>query len=148
VAKKRHANHVAAGNLSPRLYDDPHTEESIGIFGELEFAKKYNLYPDLENRIWGDVTDFLIGKKPWKLDVKVARNPHKLLIKDWEVGKSDVYVLGHFIQQGDEHPSVKWLGFEFATVLKRLPKVKGKFGFNKMVLSKDLKPMSRLEGVL
>lgn len=144
IAKVRQDMHVNVGNSTKRFYKDQYIEEQIGIFGELEFGKKYNFYVDLENKAKGDDTDFLtpIGT----IDVKTARKPYNLLVKEWEIGKSDNYVLAKF---NEDSLSVEFLGWERDSTMSTMPKKD--FGYriiNYYEPADNLRSMIELEELL
>jgi len=144
IARKWHELHVAAKNSTPRFFSDNLIEDQIGIFGQLEFGKKYNMYVDLEGRVRGDRTDFptVLGL----LDVKTARSPKNLLIKERDIGKSDLYVLGGFVMGP---PRVYFLGWEYDFVMKEMPR--RAFGYE--IISyyrprQELRPMEEFEKLI
>lgn len=105
-----------------RYYKDENVEDSIGIAGEIKFAERYNLKPDLKIRPNGDGhIDFEIVVNeitPITIDVKTAQKAYNLLVKKWEIEKcSDILVLAQF------HPdkSVGFLGWTTKKKMKTMP---------------------------
>jgi len=106
---------------TPRLYDDPNTEDIIGVAGELAFAKIYGLEVDREIRPEGDgCVDFWVdinGNKV-SIDVKVARKPMNLFIKEWLIhDMADIVVLGRYVSEKD----IEFIGWETKGIMKLMP---------------------------
>ena len=106
---------------TPRLYDDPNTEDIMGVAGELAFAKLYGLEVDREVRPEGDGhVDFWLkmNDRMVSVDVKVARKPVNLLIKKWEIDDmADIAVLGHYKDEED----IEFLGWETKGIMRLMP---------------------------
>ena len=121
LGKARQAAHP---NGTPRLYDDPNTEDIMGVAGELAFAKRYNLEIDREIRPEGDGhVDFwvIVGDRKVSVDVKANRNPYNLLIKSWEIDvMSDIAVLAKY-KEGESSPSIEFLGWETREIMRMMP---------------------------
>ena len=116
LAEKRNYCH---SDSDPRYYKDKNLEHIIGLSGELCFAKRYNLKPDLEIRPNGDnhidfkvkINDEIVSS----IDVKTAQKAYNLLIKKWEINKcSDILVLAEF----KEENNVNFLGWTTKKIMK------------------------------
>ena len=144
--RKRQNAHLESN--SKRYYKDKNTEHIIGISGEIAFAKKYNLQPDLEIRPNGDNhIDFKIkvnDKKIITIDVKTAQKAYNLLIKKWEINKcSDLLVLAKFHSEDN----IEFLGWSTKSIMKKQPiKIFSSLGIENYYLPKDkLEKMSVLD---
>jgi hypothetical protein len=109
-------------NGTPRYYENENKEDIIGIAGEIAFAERYGLKPDLEIRPLGDGhVDFEIesnGKKILTIDVKTARKPYNLLIKKLEMERAaDIFVLAKYSEEG----KVDFLGWTTKEIMKGQP---------------------------
>ena len=138
VAKKwqrLHRNHS-----TERFFKDKNIESAIGIYGEIRFGSMYGLAPNLREKIQGDDYDFLVHGK--KVDVKTARKPLNLLVKEFEIGKCDIYVNSRF---DEAKKAVTFLGWETSQVMKEQPQ--RDFGYGIVNYYKKtglLKPMEDL----
>lgn len=134
-------------NGTPRYYSDPNAEDIIGIAGELEFAKQYQLNADTEIRPDGDGhVDFKIQykNKIITFDVKTAIKAYNLLIKEWEIDVcADVLVLA---QYNPLDKQVSFIGWTTNKIMKEQPtKVFSSLGINNYYLHKSkLFPMERI----
>lgn len=142
IAKERQSTHLKAGNRSDRFFEDPLEEESIGAAGELAFGRLFNVRVDRNSRPKGDGgIDFEI---PWylKVDVKTARVPKYLFVKDTDIDKPiDIYVLAHYKPDGE----IEFLGWATRSQMKKQPTQQTKYGFTNHYLRADqLRPMQEL----
>lgn len=87
-------------NGTPRYYEDPNTEDIIGVAGEQCFAKRYGLEIDDKIRPEGDGhVDFEIewDNKRITFDIKTANKAYNLLVKSWEIEvAADVLILAEY----------------------------------------------------
>lgn len=103
-----HANHASNRPLSEGY-------ELVGLVGEAEFARVFNLPMDLNRRPGGDRGIDFVVPLGFTTDVKTFRKPIHLLV---EYGKvvADIYVLAGY---SDELRKAHLLGWEYgANVLK------------------------------
>lgn len=110
LAAERNGTHV--NNASTRPLSKGY--ESVGISGEIAFAKFSGLMFNISDKPQGDNgIDFVIPLF-FTVDVKAARNPKELL---HEVGKfiADIYVLAEY---SEETGRSELLGWEFGRILK------------------------------
>tara|TARA_R110000765_G_scaffold331200_4_gene422015 strand:+ start:387 stop:902 length:516 start_codon:yes stop_codon:yes gene_type:complete len=138
---------------TPRYYDNPNVEDTIGIAGELKFAERYGLKIDDSIRPDGDGhVDFMVGvtikDKDYtiSIDVKTAQKAYNLLIKDFEIAVcSDILVLAMY-KEGE----VTLLGWETRPVMAKQPtKVFSSLGINNYYLSKSkLRTMEALDEIM
>lgn len=120
LGKQRQAAHPHG---TKRYYKDENVEDIIGITGEIEFGKRYNLKPDLEIKPNGDGhVDFKVkfnNKTTVTIDVKTAQKAYNLLVKEWEIDKcSDILVLCKYNGEND----VEFLGWTTKKIMKKQPK--------------------------
>tara|TARA_R100000008_G_scaffold38323_1_gene21873 strand:+ start:242 stop:724 length:483 start_codon:yes stop_codon:yes gene_type:complete len=152
LGKKRQDAHP---NGTPRYYDDPNVEDTIGVAGEIAFAKKYNLKIDDSIRPEGDGgVDFIVSIKckdgiwrKYSIDIKVAQKAYNLFVKEHEIERcANILVLGHY--KADK--TIEFLGWETRSVMKTMPKkVFSSLGIvNYYKHRDDLRPMSKLDEIL
>lgn len=142
LGKKRQAAHP---NGTRRFFDDPNIEDTIGVAGEAAFAQKYSLSLDESIRPDGDGhVDFVtpIGT----IDVKTARKPFNLLIKEWEIERSaDIIVLAKFNSVQD----IVFLGWATRQEMATMPIKDFGYGIrNYYRHASSLRPMSELDTML
>ena len=136
-------------NGTKRYYDDPNLEDTIGIAGEIEFAKRYGfkvddrILPDGDGHI-----DFTVSKngKTATIDVKTAQKAYNLLVKEWEIKDcADILVLAEY-----KDGVVNFLGWETKDVMKDMPvKVFSSLNIkNYYRHHSQLRSMSRLDELL
>jgi len=104
------------GHSTPRFYDDKNTEDVIGIKGELAFAEFSGLQPDLDIKPEGDNGvdfNFKVGSRCLTIDVKTARKPYNLLLKESEAKRcADIIVLA-----GIKENTVWFIGWEHKSLM-------------------------------
>ena len=146
LGKKRQEAHPQG---TPRYYDDPNKEDTIGVAGETAFAKRYGL--DVDERILpeGDEhIDFIvkINNLDITIDVKTAQKAYNLLIKEWEIKEcADILVLAKY-----NDGTIKFLGWETKEVMCLMPtKVFSSLGINNFYRHQSkLRPMEQLDEIL
>lgn len=125
LGEARQGAHVKNG--SPRFFDDPNEEDTIGVVAELAFAQRFGLEVDRNLYENGDgQSDFkvVISNRLLTIDVKGARKPYNLLIKEKDINVcADIVVLARI--EGSNNVSL--LGWEHKSIMKLMP-VKD-FGF-------------------
>jgi hypothetical protein len=118
IGKARQAAHPRG---TPRLYDDPNTEDIMGVAGELAFGERYGLEIDREIRPEGDGhVDFwaVVNGLKVSIDVKANRNAHNLLIKQWEIDvMADIAVLAKYNGEND----IEFLGWDTKGIMRLMP---------------------------
>jgi hypothetical protein len=128
-----HKNHSSSRPLSENY-------ETVGLLGEVEFAKKTGYMVDLERKLSGDEgVDFFVSVR-MTVDVKTARKPSNLI---HEAGKpfADIYVLAGYSEDG----TVELIGWEFGSVLKKAPTKDFGYGIiNHYIPAKDLRSIDKL----
>lgn len=136
---------------TPRYYDDPNSEDILGMKGELAFESRYGLKADRSIRPDGDGhVDFIttVDGKRLTIDVKTARKPYHLLIKDHEINCcADINVLAGVNPETEE---IQFLGWASKDQMKECPR---KFFSSLRILNyykkvSDLNPMSELDLIL
>lgn len=136
-------------NGTPRYYDDPNIEDTIGVRGEAAFAKRYNLNVDKRILPEGDDhIDFIVEVNNQKvsIDLKTAQKAYNLLIKEWEIDKcADILVLAEYT-----NGEINFLGWETKEIMKLMPKkVFSRLNIKNHYRHKnDLRPMSQLDRLL
>jgi len=148
------ARQSAHPNGTPRYYSDPNVEDIIGVAGEQAFANRYGIKIDESIRPDGDNhIDFKLqyvdgfDVKQLTIDVKTAKKPFNLLIKDWEIDKcADILILAKY----NDDKSVELLGWEYKSIMKKQPtKVFSSLGINNYYKSREqLRPMSELDKIM
>jgi hypothetical protein len=135
---------------TPRYYSDENLEDIIGLAGEVAFAKRYGLKPDLTIRPEGDKNiDFKIeidGTRIATIDVKTAQKAFNLLVKEWEIQKcSDVLVLCEYFK----NESIMFVGWATRKMMQGQPiKIFSSLNIPNHYLHRSkLKPMSELDAV-
>jgi hypothetical protein len=135
---------------TPRYYKDPNAEDTIGVAGEIAFAKEYGLKIDDSIRPDGDGhVDFKlnINDQEITIDVKTANKAYNLLIKEWEI---DVCANILVLAQYESNTNIRFLGWETKDIMKLMPKKI--FSSLKIVNyyrhKSELRPMSQLDGIL
>lgn len=134
---------------TPRYYNDPNREDTIGVAGEAAFAKRYNLEVDKRILPKGDKhVDFIVDINGLKLtvDVKTAQKAYNLLVKQWEMSKcADILVLAEY-RKG----KIKFLGWETKEIMRLMPvAVFSSLQIKNYYRHKDdLRPMSQLDDLL
>ena len=147
IGKQRQDAHPKG---TPRYYNNPNAEDTIGVTGEIAFARKYGLEIDDSIRPEGDGhVDFEVNVNQNKvtIDVKTARKAYNLLIKEWEIENcADVLVLAEYKPNG----KIKFIGWETKDIMKIMPKkIFSSLGIVNYHRSKDeLRPMSQLDSLL
>ena len=112
-----------------RYYKDPNKEDTIGVAGEIAFAKRYGLSIDERILPEGDGhIDFCIDFNGEKItfDIKTAIKAYNLLIKEWEIDKcADVLVLAQYSPETTEDENegdVVFLGWASRKTMASQPK--------------------------
>ena len=149
MGKLRQQVHTDANNSSQRFFTDKNEEDIIGISVELAFEKRYGLLMDRSLKPYGD--DHVDFRFKWRghdvtLDVKGARKPYNLLIKEWEIEKAaKITVLAGF-----NDFKVWFIGWEFRDIMATMPiKVFHWGGIrNYYRHASELRPMEKLEQML
>lgn len=135
-------------NGTKRYYKDENTEDIIGIAGEIAFANRYGLSPDLEIRPNGDnhidfkieINDSIVKT----IDVKTAQKAYNLLVKQWEMDKaSDILVLAEYKNEN----CINFLGWTTKKIMKQQPiKIFSSLGIKNYFLHKNkLNKMEELD---
>ena len=145
LGEKRQAAHPQG---TPRYYDDPNKEDTIGVAGETTFARRYGL--EVDERILPDGDghiDFIvkINNLDISIDVKTAQRAYNLLIKEWEIKEcADILVLAEY-----DDGVVKLLGWETKEVMRLMPtKVFSSLGINNFYRHNSrLRPMMHLDEI-
>jgi len=104
-----HLNHGSRRPLSEGF-------EEVGLFGEAEFARAYNLPLDLRAITTGDKGvdfDTIAGT----VDVKTARKAFYLIVEEGKV-IADIYVLASF---NNESKTAHLIGWEYGGEMKKCP---------------------------
>lgn len=144
MGRKRQQSHGKQG--THRLYKDPNAENIVGVAGEIAFAEQFGFTideDDLWQRPWGDGGyDFELANGT-TIDVKCARKPVFLLVKETDIQQvADVLVLGKFI----DVDTIKWVGWTFGDMMKHA--VMKDFGYrirSYALPAEDLTSMDRLK---
>lgn len=141
IGERRQAAHP---NGTRRFFEDPNTEDRIGAAGELAFGKLVGVDVDARTLPSGDGgVDFVVS---WyvTIDVKTARVPAYLLVKEADIDRPvDIYVLARYID--DE--TVEFLGWQTRSVMKRQPVRDFGYGIRSHYMAQEhLRPMSELIG--
>lgn len=85
--------------------------ELVGLRGEEAWIRDFGGELDTELRRGGDRGhDFKIGKQT--VDVKTARNAHRLLVKAGKKKYADIFVLARYDDDADEAELVGWIEAE------------------------------------
>lgn len=131
-------------NTTPRFFDDPTEENTIGVYGEIEFAKEFGLDYDKTARPKGDRgVDF--PTKIGTINVKTARKPIFLFVKKFEP-KADIYVLAAIDWVTKK---VTFLGWEWDSVMRAMPTKDFGYGIvNHYKRAALLKSMNELRAML
>ena len=126
-------------NGTKRYYKDENTEDIIGIAGEIAFANRYGLSPDLEIRPNGDnhidfkikINDYIVKT----IDVKTAQKAYNLLVKQWEIDNaSDILVLAEYKNEN----FINFLGWTTKKIMKQQPiKIFSSLGIKNYFLHKN-----------
>ena len=132
-----HKSHASSRPLSKNY-------ELIGLLGEFEFARVFNMPVDLTMRSDGDKgVDFVT---PYgTIDVKTANKAYNLIV---EVGKvnADIYVLAQFNQ---DDLTVKLLGWEYGYRIENCPSKDFGYGvINHYMSAQELMSISLLKTIL
>lgn len=136
-------------NGTPRYYDNPNLEDTIGVRGEAAFAERYNLNVDKRILPQGDDhIDFIveINNQKVSIDIKTAQKAYNLLIKEWEIGKcADILVLCEY-----RNGKIIFLGWETREIMKLMPKkVFSRLNIKNYYRHRnDLRPMLQLDKLL
>ncbi len=136
-------------NGTPRYYNDPNKEDTIGVAGESAFAKRYGL--EIDKRILpegDDHIDFIIKINNFNttIDVKTAQKAYNLLIKEWEINKcADILVLAEY-----NDGAIKFLGWETKEIMRLMPtKVFSSLNIKNFYRHRSqLRPMNQLDRIL
>jgi hypothetical protein len=140
---------VHTHNSTPRFYkNDPALEDTLGVMAEIAFAKWSNLNPDLSEKIHGDGCkdfEFQIKNRVLTIDIKAARKPFNLLLKEQDAKRSaDILVLC-----GIDENAVKFMGWEHKSIMLIMPKKDFGYGYiNYYRHSSQLRPMGQLKNLL
>jgi hypothetical protein len=111
-AAARARTELHRGKAKQRILSPKH--DLVGLAGEREFARVFDLQVDLSARPGGDTgIDFMVGR--WGIDVKTARKPYYLLR---EVGKwfPDILVLASY---DDKTGEARLIGWEWDCEMRR-----------------------------
>jgi hypothetical protein len=118
---------LAHKNGTKRYYEDENVEDIIGICGEIAFAERYQLEVDKSIRPYGDnhidfkmiFTKGIFKGKEFTIDIKTAKKPYNLLIKEWEIDKcATLLILSKFISKNE----IDLLGWDFRKNMAKQPK--------------------------
>ena len=135
--EKIHENHASSRPLS----DD---YEYVGLKGEEQFAKEFDLELDRELRPGGDKgIDFItiVGR----IDVKTARKPYNLIVEEDKV-KADIYVLAIYRDYDDD---AVLLGWAFKDEVLNAPVKDFGYGImNHYISRKELHPIEALKVIV
>ena len=146
LGKKRQEAHPQG---TPRYYNDPNKEDTIGVAGETAFAKRYGLKVDERILPEGDDhIDFIVKINNFdiSIDVKTAQKAYNLLIKEWEIKEcADILVLAEY-----NDGIIKFLGWETKEVMRLMPtKVFSSLGINNFYRHQSkLRLMEHLDEIL
>ena len=135
--ERLHKNHASSRPLSKDY-------EYIGLKGEEEFGKEFNLELDNKLRPEGDGgRDF--PSNLGIIDVKTARKAYNLIVEKGKV-VSDVYVLAMYIDQED---SAKLLGWATSKEVLKAPAKDFGYGIiNHYIPKNDLHSIEDLKKIL
>jgi hypothetical protein len=141
-------------NGTPRYYTDKNTEDIIGAAGEISLGHRYSFKIDDAIKPQGDGhVDFRViinykGKtREVTIDVKTARKPYNLLVKEWELPHcADILVLAKYNDDG----TVDFLGWAGKKDMAKCPvKVFSSLGIrNYYKPCSELRKMSELDEIL
>ena len=137
IAKDReevHKHHASSRPLSKNY-------EYIGLVGESQFAKEFDMGLDEELRPQGDGgKDF--SSTMGSIDVKTARKAYNLIVEQGKVD-SDVYVLAQYF---DEDETANLLGWACKDEVLKAPKKDFGYGvINHYIPKRNLKSMDLLK---
>ena len=130
-----HAEHASSRPLSDGY-------ELVGLKGEAEFQRVFNVPMDLNPRSGGDAgVDFVVPLRT-TVDVKCARKAFNLIQEQGKVGGADIYVLA---QYHDETQHAELLGWAWKAELLRAPvRDFGKGIVNHFIERQDLRSIASL----
>ena len=141
IAKTRANGHE--GN--DRFFADPHAEELIGVKAEYAFETLTGLPMDRTQRPGGDDGcdhGFVMNGRLWRIDVKAARNPHYLLLKQKDAQRDGAEILVLAKVDGD---LVEFLGWETRKTMLDMPVRDFGYGIRSQYrASSALRPMGQL----
>lgn len=148
VGERRQMGHVSANNSSPRFYKDMFHEDVLGAKGEIAFATWSGLPADTVVRPYGDKGidfRFTVGGRTLTVDVKAARTPFNLFVKEHEISRcADILVLARV-----EEDEVWFLGWEHKSMMLVAPRKDfGKDIVNYYRHYSELRPMWQLKKLL
>jgi hypothetical protein len=87
---------IHKGHSTPRFFNNPYIEDIIGVAGETQFGKEFNLPVDESIKAEGD-KGYDFKYKTLTIDVKTARKPIHLLLKEKDKDKcADILVLAKY----------------------------------------------------
>lgn len=119
--------------------------EYIGLAGQYEFSRRFDLPMDLSDKPQGDQGENFITPIG-SIQIKTARQAKNLFLELNGTSKADILVLAEYDEHGDE---VELLGWEFASTLRRKPVRDFGYGvLNHYMDSNDLLPMGELHNLL
>ena len=114
----RHIDHPTHRPLSPGY-------ESVGLYGEAEFARVFGGNVDLVPRPGGDrgkdfILRLIIDDDPVMvpIDVKTARKPGNLIVERGKIKRGTIYVLAGF---NNASKAAHLIGWEWSAALLRAP---------------------------
>jgi len=157
IGKAWRVGHIEAGqNVDAASYDqheDAELSYTIGIAGELCFARKYGLEVDTAVRPFGDGgKDFTVNMngEDLTIDVKTYLKPCNLLIKEADMHQcADVLVLAKYTDLGEDC-RIEFLGWETRDVMRVMPvrefsslKIPNRYRHSSL-----LRPMWKLEKII
>lgn len=91
----RQDRHPAHHANSKRVHADEYSEHTMGAVGEMALAKWSgdSLKVDWSARLGGDRgIDFLIGRRPWTVDVKTRKDGYDLMLVPVNRVTADIYI--------------------------------------------------------
>lgn len=137
-----------------RYYKDPNKEDTVGVAGEIAFAKRYGLQIDDRILPEGDGhVDFCINFNGREItfDIKTAVLAFNLLVKEWEIDDcADVLVLARYspqTTQDENEGDIEFIGWASRKKMASQPKdVFSSLGIcNYYLHFTELKSMDRLD---
>jgi len=155
IGRARQGLHEEFGNdwnAENRFYDDSAKTNIIGMYGEVGFARLFDLPVDESLRPDGDngvdftmYLDFGTGIRETVVDVKTAKYPKYLLVREHEIDYPiDVFVLCKYARFDRR---LEYLGWTFEETMRQQP-IKDYGGYGIMsygMLASELYDMSKFE---
>lgn len=101
---------IHRNNSTERFFDDPNTEDICGVMGEMAFSVYSGLPVDTNLYEHGDGKkdfEFTLGGRKLSIDVKAARKPYNLLVKEKDAKDcADILILAGI--SGDDVSLIGW----------------------------------------